>query len=199
MGQRLQPVQPLIMVRKSKSLSTKRMPPTMERVVTDRTGTDDLLGRFLDSTVREHYADQDLVIATLNIAGLTVHKLTILLRYMVAFHVDILCLQDVRLTIEQAKFFKKRILSELGPGSLVKASILSPHTDTEELRYSNRIGGQLIASSPRWGKRCVSSWSDDSGLGLAMGLELLTPAQHRIQIINTYWPISSTNTLLGTW
>ena len=199
MGQRLQPVQPLIMVRKSKSLSTKRMPPTMERVVTDRTGTDDLLGRFLDSTVREHYADQDLVIATLNIAGLTVHKLTILLRYMVAFHVDILCLQDVRLTIEQAKFFKKRILSELGPGSLVKASILSPHTDTEELRYSNRIGGQLIASSPRWGKRCVSSWSDDSGLGLAMGLELLTPAQHRIQIINTYWPISSTNTLLDTW
>ena len=129
MGQRLQPVQPLVMVRKSKPLSTKRMPPTMERVVTDRTGTDDLLGRFLENTVREHYADQDLVIATLNIAGLTAHKLTILLRYMVAFHVDILCLQDVRLTIEQAKFFKKRMITELGPGSLVKATILSPHTD----------------------------------------------------------------------
>jgi len=187
------------MVRKSKTLPPKRAPPTVERVETDRTGMDDLIRLFLDSKVRDHYAGQDLVTATLNIAGLTAHKLTILLRYMVAYHVDILCLQDVRLTIEQAKFFKRKIINELGPGSIAKASILSPHPDSEELRYSNRIGGQLVVSSPRWGKRCISSWADDSGLGLAMGLEFLTPAQHRVQIINTYWPIASTNTLLDTW
>ena len=64
----------------------------MERVETDSAGTDDLLRLFLDSTIRECYAEQDLVIATLNIAGLSALKLTILLRYMVAFHVDILCL-----------------------------------------------------------------------------------------------------------
>ena len=125
------------MVRKAKPPRRERVPPTVERVEMDRLGTEDLLRLFLDNTMREHYAEQDLVIATLNIAGLSAHKLTILLRYMVAFHVDILCLQDVRLTIEQAKFFKRKINTELGAGSLVKASILSPHPDTEVLHYCN--------------------------------------------------------------
>ena len=67
------------MVRRSKTVPHKRVPPTVERVETDSAGTDDLLRLFLDSTMRERYAEQDLVLATLNIASLSAHKLTILL------------------------------------------------------------------------------------------------------------------------
>ena len=119
------------MVRKSRA----RKPRAAEHVSArepdgDEEATLRLLEQFLTSIARESYADQDLVVATLNIAHLKDHKLTLLLRYMQAYHVDVLCLQDVCLSPEQATFFKRRVTAALGAGTLVKASILSPHPDS---------------------------------------------------------------------
>jgi hypothetical protein len=94
---------------------------------------------------------------------------------MELFHIDVLCLQDVRLFANEARRLKKHAAAMLGPGCLIKASILTPHPDPETLRQSNRVGGQLLIVSPRWGRRCVSSWTDDSGLGLAVGWSDLCP------------------------
>ena len=163
------------MVRKSR---TRKLRPA-EHVPAREHGDDEeatlrLLEQFLTSIARESYADQDLVVATLNIAHLKDHKLTLLLHYMRAYHVDVLCLQDVCLSPEQATFFKRRVTAALGAGTLVKASILSPHPDPPALRQSNRVGGQFIIVQPRWGRRHATSWVDDSGLGLAMGIEFIS-------------------------
>jgi hypothetical protein len=104
---------------------------------------------------------------------------------MELFHIDALCLQDVRLFSNEARRLKKHAAAMLGPGCLIKASILTPHPDPETLRQSNRVGGQLLIVSPRWGRRCVSSWTDDSGLGLAVGL-IFAHGQQRIQLISSY-------------
>jgi len=189
------------MVRKARS---KNKPKTAGHAAATREHGDDeeatlrLLEQFLTSIARESYADQDLVVATLNIAHLKDHKLTLLLHYMRAYHVDVLCLQDVCLSPEQATFFKRRVTAALGAGTLVKASILSPHPDPPALRQSNRVGGQFIIVQPRWGRRHASSWVDDSGLGLAMGIEFLTARQTRIHLVSTYWPIPNANGELDT-
>jgi hypothetical protein len=91
------------MVRKARS---KNKPKTAGHAAATREHVDDeeatlrLLEQFLTSSIaRESYADQDLVVATLNIAHLKDHKLTLLLHYMRAYHVDVLCLQAGRLPI----------------------------------------------------------------------------------------------------
>ena len=156
-------------VRKRQSKKGVQKTPAVvvvEPECTDPEGTSALLAAFSQGSY-ERQEGHDIVLVTLNIAQLTAHKLTILLHYMTAYNVDILCLQDVRLTIAQAKFLKKRALAHMGIGSIAKASILAPHPDSENLRHNNRVGGQFILVQPRWGRRCTSSWADDSGLGLA--------------------------------
>ena len=170
---------------------------TVEPERTDPEGTAALLAAFLQGST-ERQEGHDMVLVTLNIAQLTAHKLTILLHYMTAYNVDILCLQDVRLTIAQAKFLKKRALAHMGTGSIAKASILAPHPDSESLRHNNRVGGQLILVQPRWGRRCTSSWADDSGLGLAAGLTFSATSQRQVQVINTYWPIPNRDSEMDT-
>ena len=102
---------------------------------------DEYLQHFLTSLSVEQYAGRDLVVSTLNIAKLSEQKLTLLIRYMELFHVDILCLQGVRLFTAEATRLKKRAAALMGPGSVVKVSILTPHADPEALRQSNRVGG----------------------------------------------------------
>jgi hypothetical protein len=59
---------------------------------------------------------------------------------MELFHIDVLCLQDVRLFANEARRLKKHAAAMLGPGCLIKASILTPHPDPETLRQSNTVG-----------------------------------------------------------
>ena len=83
---------------------------------------DALLAGFLRSLTRDKFMDQDVVVATLNIALLNAPKLTLLIRYMALFRIDILCLQDVRLSSAQAAFMKKHAARLLGTGCVIKST-----------------------------------------------------------------------------
>jgi hypothetical protein len=60
----------------------------------DERGLDELMQQLVSSMSASQLDGKDLVVATLNIAKLSDQKLTMLIRYMDLFHIDVLCLQD---------------------------------------------------------------------------------------------------------
>ena len=77
-----------------------------------------------------------LIVGSLNINGLNKHKLTNITNMMRAQSIDVVCLQDTRVSVKSMQYLKTIACEQLGVGS-VAISFLK---DTA----GNQVGGQLF-------------------------------------------------------
>ena len=88
-------------------------------------------------------AQSDILIASLNINGLTAAKLTELVWLIHRLAIDVLILVDVRCSGRQLKFLAATARAGLGPGSWTHASPSRSLTHHDGAKKSELVGGQL--------------------------------------------------------
>ena len=87
----------------------------------------------------------------------------------------------------------------LGPGSVYKASAGKTGLETPAQQHSSfneRVGGQVILVAPRWGQRVVDTWTDPSGLGVAMSVTI-DLGHARALCTSTYFPVKPADNQRG--
>ena len=123
-------------------------------------------------------------IATMNINGLSKHKLPVLLTYIEKKNIDVLCLQDTRLDEKDSKFISTLIKRHYN-GTNIQVRIAPVPT---AVKRADRVGGQLVIVYGKWAQRVTNFYKDHTHMGLLTGTTLQAH-QHKILILSTYWPI----------
>ena len=126
--------------------------------------------------------DRTLSVMTLNVNGLTQHKLPMLCRMLQQDHVDVLICVDTRHSIDQARSFTKKFREQFGAGT-------SSYFSKDPARKHGEPGGVSIIVGPRWGTSIDhnSSRTDLSGHGVLTRIRLNTESGY-LSIYGTYWP-----------
>jgi exonuclease III len=138
-----------------------------------------------------------LRIASLNIDGLSQHKLPILLLYMEQQHIDILCLQDTRLSEKESRLMAHLVRLRYEHIN-IQVRFSEVRTDTN-CAYT-KVGGQMIIILGKWASRVTNFYSDFTGFGVVSGLTVQAQ-DYKILVVSTYWPPkskSNDNTQLWT-
>ena len=97
--------------------------------------------------------------------------------------IDVLFIQDTRLTPVMYKAISYRLKTLLG-GETFIASSIKAHTN-------HTVGGQLVIVNSNMKQKIDGLWSDTTGLGLAMAITIDTMGS-KLQIMSTYWPAKPT-------
>ena len=121
--------------------------------------------------------EEEIRVATLNIASFTEAKVHMIGDKMEKLGIDVLLIQDTHLTERDITFRKVALRNRLGHGIKIFAK------GTEK----NRVGGVMTIVSQRWAGVIAEVWYEQSGLGLLQSLDICT-ARGNITIFNTYWP-----------
>ena len=111
-------------------------------------------------------------------------KLKAIIRHFNKQQLDILLLQDVRLTCTQARFFAQTVEDAI-QGSRVCLFL------NKTYKVTNRdplMGGTAAIVSERWKRRLASTKADFTGLGLVGRLEFKTSPTQTLVIISVYLP-----------
>ena len=130
---------------------------------------------------RERIQESEIRVATINVASFTAAKVDMVARKMESLNVDVLSIQDTRLTEKDIKFRKMELRERLGHGCKVFAKGVS----------AKRTGGTMIIVSQRWAGVVDKVWYDPTGMGILQTLDILT-ARGGITIMTTYWPHKET-------
>jgi hypothetical protein len=132
--------------------------------------------------------NHNLRTATININGLTPIKVAYMVQTLIHYNIDILTIQDTRLSQRQGDYYAAWLQYIMGPGSWTKAfhAITPPPQPSTRGPYKRRSGGQLILIGPKWGHSVTRHFQDESGLAIMVGVEILL--ERPTILISTYWP-----------
>ncbi len=130
----------------------------------------------------QSHKDCTLSVMTLNVNGLTQHKLPMLCRMLQQDHVDVLICVDTRHSVDQTRSFNKKFREQLGAGT-------TSYFSKDPSRKHGEPGGVGIIVGPRWGTSIDhnSSRTDLSGHGVLTRIRLNTKSGP-LSIYGTYWP-----------
>ncbi len=130
----------------------------------------------------QSHKDCTLSVMTLNVNGLTQHKLPMLCRMLQQDHVDVLICVDTRHSVDQTRSFNKKFREQLGAGT-------TSYFSKDPSRKHGEPGGVGIIVGPRWGTSIDhnSSRTDLSGHGVLTKIRLNTKSGP-LSIYGTYWP-----------
>ena len=103
--------------------------------------------------------------------------------YMSHTNIDVLFIQDTRLTPAKYNSISYQIKTLLGSETFVASSI-KEHTNCT-------VGGQVVIVNAALKQKIDGLWSDTTGLGLAMSVTIDTTGS-KLQILSTYWPAKPT-------
>jgi exonuclease III len=118
-------------------------------------------------------------IATWNSNHLTDKKAEHIAWYICATQIDIMFIQDTRLTPAMYKSISYKFKNLLGSETFV-ASTIRPHSNCT-------AGGQLVIINSALKNKIDGLWCDKTGLGLAMAVTIDTSGS-KLQVLSTYWP-----------
>ena len=121
-------------------------------------------------------------VMTLNVNGLTYHKLPLLCKTLTQDKVDILICVDTRHSADNIRHFKRKFKDLLGTGTTCFFT-------QDSLRLPGEPGGIGIVVGPQWGTSidydgCIT---DRSGHGVLARIRLRTSTGF-LSIYGTYWP-----------
>ena len=122
-------------------------------------------------------------VATWNCNHMTETKAEYIAWYVASMEIDVLFIQDTRLTPVMYKAISYRLKTLLG-GETFIASSIKAHTN-------HTVGGQLVIVNSNLKQKIDGLWSDTTGLGLAMSITIDTTGS-KLQIMSTYWPAKPT-------
>ena len=118
-------------------------------------------------------------IATWNSNHLTDKKAEHIAWYICATQIDIMFIQDTRLTPAMYKSISYTLKNLLGAETFVASSI-RPHSNCT-------AGGQVVIINSALKTKIDGLWCDKTGLGLAMAVTIDTSGS-KLQVLSTYWP-----------
>jgi len=135
----------------------------------------------------------DLVVASLNVDGLTRPKLGELLVLLPLTQWDVLILLDTRHRHQDLPHIRDSCHAALGYHSRVDFSPV-PAQGPSQPRNSSPLppGGQIVLVNHLWGRRVTAVHHDPSGLGVISSLQL-SSLSGSLLIIGTYWPAAPTS------
>ena len=135
--------------------------------------------------------EHNLRVATININGINPIKLAYIIQLLVLHDIDVLTIQDTRLSTNQGDYYAEWFKDLMGPGSWAKAfSTTAPKRHAYGPKPKRDCsGGQLILVGPRWGSKVLRTFKDDSELAILTGVQL--QLEQPTLIISMYWPFHS--------
>ena len=136
-------------------------------------------------------SNKTLTICTYNTNGqLNSFTLTTIIDMMQKLDIDVITLQDTRATRKHAKELTRQAQNILGKGAFVLSQPL-PLTPGSKGHTSDRVGGQMIIATPKWGGALKRHRDDQSQLGVLTTIKIQTgnqPSAPCIYLISLYWP-----------
>jgi hypothetical protein len=99
--------------------------------------------------------------------------------YIMKKQLDVVFIQDARVTLAAFRGINLRLKAALGGDTLIASTIKST--------TSGEAGGQIVIVNATLRKRVTGLWSDKTGLGLAMSITIDTTGS-KMQILSSYWP-----------
>ena len=139
------------------------------------------------STVK---GQSDLRIATLNANGLDDKKIDFLMMYIRQKGIDVLCLQDTRLTEKDSK----RLASRVREGFKDNVQVRIAPIHDNHMGREGKVGGQFIIIRGRWAAAIFNFTKDNTGLGVLTSISLRAPHKKDILILSSYWPVPASTT-----
>ena len=118
---------------------------------------------------------------TINIGGLSQHKVNMVSWYLLRHKVDVCFLIDVRLTVMESSYRVKEFKQRLGTEIYVGSTLHS------ESKTTCGVGGQLVIVTQKWKQHLFNKSCDESGLGLTLEVYFRT-GSGKLLIQGTYWP-----------
>ena len=153
------------------------------------TSSSNLPTHFLDGVEVGVCTTADLLIATLNVNGLTGHKFGEILNLMEARHIGVMVLQDTRCEKAEAAIFAERLRAALGDQSKL-FNIQAPRlAGTNGKTHRVKVGGLMFLTNHKWGVYTHDFSPDPTGLGVVSSITVSSKQGGvGIKIIGTYWP-----------
>jgi exonuclease III len=139
--------------------------------------------RAADEILFQTSNEGNFKVATWNCNQMTETKAEYIAWYVVSMGIDVLFIQDTRLTPAMYKAVSYRLKVLLGAETFIASSIKA-HTN-----YT--VGGQIVIVNSNLKQKIDGLWSDTTGLGLAMAITIDTTGS-KLQIMSTYWPAKPT-------
>ena len=132
--------------------------------------------------------ESHLRVATFNVNGLESSKIPFLLTYITVKNIDVMVIQDTRLTQSESKTVSRQIRNHYNHEHIQvrSAPVLMTH------QAEHKVGGQLVIVRGRWAKTLFNFYEDPSQLGIVTGTTLKAQG-YDILILSAYWPIKATH------
>lgn len=99
-------------------------------------------------------------------------------------HIDILCLQDTRLSEKESRLMAHLVRLRYEHIN-IQVRFSEVRTDTN-CAYT-KVGGQMIIILGKWASRVTNFYSDFTGFGVVSGLTVQAQ-DYKILVVSTYWP-----------
>ena len=121
----------------------------------------------------------NLGVGTLNINGATIALLPILSWLMKRCKLDILMIQDARISERELPHWARQWQQLMGTTAKIRVS---------RGTVSNYVGGCGYLIGAKMGASLISVWQDASNLGIIMDSVFRIGSHQKLRVVNVYWP-----------